>query len=113
MLTALKYGNLALAFILELCALGALGYWGFRAGGSLPTKIALAIGAPLLLAVFWGLFLAPRANFPVPDPWSMALKVAVFAAAALALAVAGQSTLAWALAVVVAINLTLGVIWAQ
>jgi hypothetical protein len=33
--------NLALAFLLELCALGALGYWGVRTGGGPATKVAL------------------------------------------------------------------------
>ena len=33
--------NLALAFLLELCALGALGYWGVRTGGGPAAKVAL------------------------------------------------------------------------
>ena len=33
----LKYANLVLAFLLELCALAALGYWGFVTGGGLPS----------------------------------------------------------------------------
>jgi hypothetical protein len=30
----LKYANLALAFLLELCALAELGYWEFVTGGA-------------------------------------------------------------------------------
>ncbi len=30
----IKGANLALRFLLELCVLGALGYWGFRAGNA-------------------------------------------------------------------------------
>jgi hypothetical protein len=41
-------GNLALRFLLELCALVALGYWGFRTGSGLFAKIGLGIGVPLL-----------------------------------------------------------------
>ena len=33
MLEVIKAANLALRFLLELCALGALGYWGFKTGG--------------------------------------------------------------------------------
>ena len=52
----LKYANLALAFFLELCALAALGYWGFVTGEGLPARIGLGVGAPLLAAVLWGAF---------------------------------------------------------
>jgi hypothetical protein len=37
----IKGANLALRFLLELCALGALGYWGFKAGNTTIAKIAL------------------------------------------------------------------------
>jgi Protein of unknown function (DUF2568) len=46
-----KDANLALAFLLELCALAGLGYWGFVTGGGLPAKIGLGVGVPLLAAV--------------------------------------------------------------
>ena len=42
------------AVLLELCALGDLGYWGFKTGGGLIAKIGLGIGAPLAAAVVWG-----------------------------------------------------------
>jgi hypothetical protein len=38
---AFHWANLALAFFLELCALGALGYWGVRTGDRLVAKVAL------------------------------------------------------------------------
>ena len=47
----IKGANLALRFLLELCALGALGYWGFKTGGGAVAKITLSIGAPLVAAV--------------------------------------------------------------
>src|SRR5258706_4542265 len=53
--------NEALAFLLELAALAALAAWGFAVGDGGLAKAALAIGAPLLAAVVWGLFAAPRA----------------------------------------------------
>jgi hypothetical protein len=37
---AFHWANLALAFLLELCALGALGYWGVRTGGGPVAKRA-------------------------------------------------------------------------
>ena len=43
--------NLALRFLLELCALVALGYWGFKTGSGAIAKFALGIGTPLVAAV--------------------------------------------------------------
>jgi Protein of unknown function (DUF2568) len=103
--------NLALRFILELCALVALGYWGFKAGGSPITKLALGIGAPLLAAVVWGTFLAPRAA--VPRLLSLVLELGVFGSATAALYAAVLPALAWALAVLYMINRVLMYVWGQ
>ncbi|WHY28274.1 DUF2568 domain-containing protein [Bacillus wiedmannii] len=35
--------NIALRFMLELCVLGIVGYWGFRVGTIMAIKITLAI----------------------------------------------------------------------
>lgn len=43
--------NLGVRFLLELCELAALGYWGFQAGGGALVRIGLGIGAPVLAAV--------------------------------------------------------------
>ena len=69
--------NLTVAFLLELCALAALGYWGLRTASGPATKAALGIGAPLLAAVLWGLFAAPaprcRSRWPAGcNCWSSA-----------------------------------------
>lgn len=58
--------NLALAFLPELCALAALGYWGFPTGSGVVTRIGPDVGAPLLAAVLWGLFASPRVPVSVP-----------------------------------------------
>jgi hypothetical protein len=75
LLEGVKTANLALRFLLELCALVALGYWGFKTGGGLITKLALGIGAPLLAAVVWGTFLAPRAAVPTPGLLRLVLEL--------------------------------------
>ena len=59
---ALKSINLAVRFLLELCVLAAVGYWGFKTSSGWFLKILLGIGAPLLIAVIWGMFGAPKAN---------------------------------------------------
>jgi Protein of unknown function (DUF2568) len=49
---AIHWADLALAFLLELCALVALGYWGVRAGHQDGTgHRVLAIAFVLLVAV--------------------------------------------------------------
>ncbi len=112
-MSAIKNGNLALAFLLELCLLAALGYWGFQTGGGPIAKTALGIGAPLLAAVVWGLFLAPKAAVAAPTFLQVALKVAIFGLAVLALAVAGRLTLAWIFGAVALLNGALSYAWGQ
>jgi len=43
----LKGANLVLRFLLELCALAALCYWGFKTGTGPISKAVLGIGVPL------------------------------------------------------------------
>jgi hypothetical protein len=110
---ALQYANLALRFFLELSALAALGYWGFQTGQSPIVKIALAIGAPLVAAVVWGTFIAPRAAVPVPVWLWLILQAAVFGCAAAGLAVTGHRSLAVAFLLTVVINGALMYVWKQ
>ncbi len=71
MLELIKGANLALRFLLELCALGLLSYWGFKTGGGLIAKILLGICAPLMAAVVWGVFVSPQApSCSYPGSWS-------------------------------------------
>ena len=98
--------NLALAFLLELCALAALCYWGVSVGGSPVTKAALGLGAPLFAAVLWGLFAAPRAPVSVPLV-GLGVKLIVFGSAVVALYATGHRTLAIFFAVIVVANAAL------
>ena len=96
----LGQGALAALFLMELCLLAAFAFWGFQTGVGLGAKLALGIGAPLLVAIVWGLVMAPRARIHLPLPLHLALFVVIFGAATLALWVAGQPTLAIAFALV-------------
>ena len=109
----IKSISLALAFILELCLLAALAYWGFKVGSSPLLKVVFGIGAPLLVAIFWGTFLSPKAAVRLSAPLRLALQVVVFVLGALALAAAGQPKLAWALGLVFIINSSLLYVWGQ
>jgi Protein of unknown function (DUF2568) len=63
MLELINGANLLLRFLLELCALGALGYWGFKTGSVTSTKVVLGVGAPLVAAVVRGTFLSPSPDY--------------------------------------------------
>ena len=109
----LKYANLTLAFLLELCALAALGYWGFATGGGLPAKIGLGVGVALLAAVLWGVFESPRASLPLPEPWHLLFALAFFGCAAAALYAAGRARVALVFALAVILNQVLAYVWGQ
>jgi hypothetical protein len=110
-MTLLKYANLALRFILELCALVALAFWGFQTGGGWLGKIILGIGIPVLAAFAWGTFRVPndpgKAPVPVPGPFRLLLELAVFGLATAGLIAAGRPSLAWVFGLAVVINYAL------
>lgn len=109
----IKGANLLLRFLLELCALGAVGYWGFKTGSGMAAKIGLGIGAPLLVAVVWAVFVSPQAPVQLPLAFSLLLQVLVFGSAAAALAATGYRTLALVFLVIVVINAILMYVWGQ
>ncbi len=98
--------NDVVAFFVELAALALLGLWGYRAGGAVWAQVLLGIALPLLAAILWGLFAAPRAQFRGRRT-TLVVKVVVLGAAVLA----GFFVLplGWALvcAAVVVVNLVL------
>ena len=102
--SAFRGFNLALAFVLELAALAALAYWGYCTGNSTFTSLLLGIGIPLVAAILWGLFAAPRAKFPNPL-LKIAVKALVFGAAFFALIDKNQIVLAILFGVLVIGNL--------
>ena len=105
--TVLAILNAALRFLLELCALVALGYGGYEAGGGTTVRVVLATGLPLAAAVLWGTFVAPKAPVHPPAAIRLALEILVLGGGAAALAAAGRTVLAAALAAGVALNLVL------
>ena len=82
MVELIKGANLALRFLLELCALVALGYWGFKTGSGALAKIALGIGTPFVAAIVWGVFVAARAPVALPGVVVLLLQALVFGSAA-------------------------------
>jgi hypothetical protein len=105
--------NLALRFLLELCMLAALGYWGWHTGGTPAARVALGLGAPLLAATMWGRWLAPKARRRLSGRPLLALELLLFALAVAALFAVGAPGPAVALGLIYAANKTLSLIWEQ
>lgn len=105
--------NLGVRFLLEVCALIGLGYWGFRTGNGGALRYLLGIGAPLLAAVVWGMFVAPKASIPVAAATRLVLELVIFGAAALALWAAGRPGLAGAFTLIAVISRVLMTVWRQ
>jgi hypothetical protein len=100
----LRGANEALAFLLEVAALVAVGVWGYHVGSGVPLKVALAVALPVLVAVVWGLFAAPRAVVKLPLWGVLTVKALVFGAAALAFVHSGHTTVGIVFAIVVLVN---------
>ena len=99
--------NLLVSFVLELCMLGAVAYWGFTTGDGAAMQALLGVGGPLSIAVVWGLFIAPKATFEVPAAVRLGLQAVLFGAAAATLAHVSSPALAAGFLVAVAANLAL------
>jgi hypothetical protein len=112
-MNSLKMVNLALSFLLELAMVVAFGVWGYHVDGTTLLKWALGLGLPLIIMVFWGIFMAPKASSRLSWPWVPIIAVVLFLLAALALYAAGYKTQGLIMAVLAVINTTLVFVWKQ
>lgn len=101
-----RYGNLGLAFMLELGALISFAAAGLLLDGWMQ-PVGMVVGAAAFV-LLWGFLAAPRSRRRLRGMALLAFKVAVYAVAALVLVLIGQPVWGMALAVLAAINLTLG-----
>jgi hypothetical protein len=109
----LKGLNLLVRFLLELCMLAAVAYWGFKTHSGWIMKIILGIGLPLLIAVLWGMFLAPKATQPLRGVTREFLELTLFGLGAVALFASGRANLGWIYIVILVINKVLLALWKQ
>ncbi|MFR9776489.1 YrdB family protein [Micromonospora sp. MS34] len=86
----MKGALLALIFLLELAMLAAAGWWGFTLDAGWSVRLLAGLGAPLLIAVVWGVFCSPKAGVVLPAPAKLAVQAACFVTGGLLLALAGQ-----------------------
>jgi Protein of unknown function (DUF2568) len=88
-LSGLRGVTLTARFICELGMLAALAFWGYVVGEGVWAWV-LGLAAPVVAAIVWGTFVAPRARRPVPAPVWVAIELVLYALAAAGLATAGQ-----------------------
>lgn len=109
----IKMLNLLVRFFLELCMLAAVGYWGFKTNSSWVMKVLLGIGLPVVIATLWGMFISPKAAYPLGAASHLTLELILLASGALALFASGQSTLGWVYTLVLLVNKILMLVWKQ
>jgi hypothetical protein len=100
----MRASQLALRFALELCAIAAIAYGGWHVGGPIWLRVLVAVALPLIAAVVWARWVAPKASHPIPDPLRLVPEWVVFGGATVALAVTGHPVLAAVLAILAAAN---------
>jgi hypothetical protein len=109
----IKMFNLSVRFLLEIALIVIFGYWGFKTGSSTLMKIVLGIGAPILFAVVWGAFLAPKSSLRLHEPWLFLLEIFVIGLAAWSLYQTSRTLMPITFVIIYMINKMLLVIWKQ
>ncbi|MBO8172964.1 MAG: YrdB family protein [Bacillaceae bacterium] len=113
MYAAIQFSNLLVRFLLELCGLVALGYWGYHAVSGCPNRALMSVMIPLVMAVLWALLGSPNALFPLSSGWHWLLESVVFGFPVIALFLTGLTGFAWTYGLLVVINRWLMFVWNQ
>jgi hypothetical protein len=103
-MSAIKGANLALRFLLEMALLVVFAFWGFHLRGSFLLRVGLGLGIPILLAVFWSVFMAPRSPRRASGIGYILLETLIFGLASVALIAAGQPVFAAIFASITVLN---------
>jgi cobalamin synthase len=109
---ALKTGNLAVKFVLELVAFAAFAYWGATVGTGV-VSVLVAIAASGAAVVLWARFAAPRSSRRLPTALRAPFELCVFGLAAVALAAAAGPVAALVFALAVLVNAVLLTVFGQ
>lgn len=73
----MKQANLAVRFLVELCALATLAYWGFTLDAPIAVRVVLGVATPLIAAIAWEAYVAPRVRLSAPASMRLAVELAV------------------------------------
>lgn len=108
----MKQFNLGLRFLLELVLLVSVGYGVFQSSAE-GWRWIFSLGAALLIAIIWGIWIAPHSKRRLSDPSRLALEVLLFVSGVTALWLADQQLVAALFAGAVIVNMTLMLLWSQ
>lgn len=106
-LSGIKSVNVIVTFFLELGVLIAWAYYGFESGPHIALKLLLGLGLPILAALVWSLFGAPRGIWHLVGIWRLLLQIVFFGSAVVALFLSGQPIWGIVYALVFIINTAL------
>jgi hypothetical protein len=87
----MRSASLGLRFASEVAAVVALVWWGWL-------FVGIALG--IVVVLFWGAFVAPKAQRRLPDPLRLGCELVIFAAATACYLAVGQTVLGVAFAIV-------------
>lgn len=65
-MTGIRGLALTIRFVLELAAIGVVGWWGFALDSPAVVRVIAGLAAPLVVIVVWGVVVSPRARFGNP-----------------------------------------------
>ncbi|MDQ0219281.1 DUF2568 domain-containing protein [Peribacillus cavernae] len=97
----------------KIATLLAIGFWGFQKGSGIISSVLLGIGGPLLIAIIWGMFIAPKSLVILPFWAQLGLEAGIFGVAFIVLMNMGFSRIAYIIGLIVIINRILMIIWKQ
>lgn len=106
-------GNLFLRFILELFALWMAGYWGFKTGHGNWMRGLLGIGAPLAIALVWGMLGSPKAPITLSTSYQLILEAVFFGLPTILFYISGKPAFACIFVIVFVGNRVLMLLWNQ
>ncbi|WP_448698987.1 YrdB family protein [Mucilaginibacter sp. AW1-3] len=106
----LKAINKFVIFLLEVSMLLALGYWGFHSFKTLLLQYLFGIGTPVLAAVLWGIFAAPKSEQQLRLPYRVAFSIVMFCASGCLLYQSGATGYAITLMIVAVLTESLALV---
>ena len=112
-MSLIKSINLLITFLLELCLLVAYGYFGFNIGNNKIVNIVLAIALPAIVALMWGLYLAPKSYKDIPNNIKQIGKGILFLIAFIGLFLLKQERIDIIFLIIYIINMILLIVWKQ
>jgi hypothetical protein len=99
-----------LAFLVEVAMLILLGHWGYHLFDNMAMKILFAVLAPLVAAILWAIFAAPKSKTRLKQPLLLVFKLVMFIGTAILLYWSGHIYIAAALTFFGLLNQSLSII---